>query len=124
VKLVKATTAHDCGFPINPLIVEGQIDGQVSMAQGHALWEEVLMEKGETLTTSFLDYKSLVLKIWLSLNISTSSRRGMKKIFLTTPKKLGRICLRHGRRHRQCGVRCDRGESETLPILPEKILMD
>ena len=46
VKLVKATTAHDCGFPINPLIVEGQIDGQVSMAQGHALWEEVLMKEG------------------------------------------------------------------------------
>jgi 4-hydroxybenzoyl-CoA reductase alpha subunit len=57
VKLVKATTAHDCGFPINPLMVEGQIDGQVSMAQGHALWEEVLVEKGKTLTTSFLEYK-------------------------------------------------------------------
>jgi CO/xanthine dehydrogenase Mo-binding subunit len=34
-----------------------QIDGQVSMAQGHTLWEEVFIEKGKTLTTSFLDYK-------------------------------------------------------------------
>ncbi len=57
VELLKATIAHDCGFPINPLLVEGQIEGQVSMAQGHALWEEVLSEKGKILTTSFLDYK-------------------------------------------------------------------
>src|SRR3990170_522280 len=33
-KLVKALTVHDCGFPINPQLVKGQVDGQVSMAQG------------------------------------------------------------------------------------------
>lgn len=27
---------YTCGFPINPLLVEGQIDGQASMALGHA----------------------------------------------------------------------------------------
>ncbi|MCX5798039.1 MAG: xanthine dehydrogenase family protein molybdopterin-binding subunit [Proteobacteria bacterium] len=55
--VLKATTAHDCGFPINPLLVEGQIDGQVSMAAGQATSEEVLMENGITLNPSFLDYK-------------------------------------------------------------------
>ncbi|MBW2065256.1 MAG: molybdopterin-dependent oxidoreductase [Deltaproteobacteria bacterium] len=34
VRLLRAVTAHDCGFPINPALVEGQIDGQVSMALG------------------------------------------------------------------------------------------
>ena len=29
VRLLRAVTAHDCGFPINPLLVEGQIDGQI-----------------------------------------------------------------------------------------------
>ena len=56
VRLLKAVTAHDCGFPINPLLVEGQIDGQISMALGHAFMEEVMMEKGRTLNPSWLDY--------------------------------------------------------------------
>lgn len=57
VKVVSALTAHDCGFPINPLLVEGQIDGQVSMAAGQAISEEVVMKDGVTLNPSFLDYK-------------------------------------------------------------------
>jgi CO/xanthine dehydrogenase Mo-binding subunit len=57
VRLVRAVTAHDCGFPINPLLVEGQVDGQVSMALGHAFMEEVLMENGQTLNPSWLEYR-------------------------------------------------------------------
>ncbi len=57
VRVVKATMAHDCGFPINPQLVEGQIDGQISMAQGHALTEEVLVREGHIINPSFLEYK-------------------------------------------------------------------
>lgn len=57
VRLVRAVTAHDCGFPINPLLVEGQIDGQVSMALGHAFMEEVMMKEGRTLNPNWLDYR-------------------------------------------------------------------
>jgi CO/xanthine dehydrogenase Mo-binding subunit len=57
VKLLKATTAHDCGFPFNPMLVEGQIDGQVSMGQGHILTEELHVEQGCILNPSFLEYK-------------------------------------------------------------------
>ncbi|MCG6878233.1 MAG: xanthine dehydrogenase family protein molybdopterin-binding subunit [Deltaproteobacteria bacterium] len=57
VRLLKAVTAHDCGFPINPLLVEGQIDGQISMALGHAFLEEIMMEEGRTLNPSWLDYR-------------------------------------------------------------------
>ncbi len=57
VKVIKATMAHDCGFPINPQLVEGQIDGQISMAQGHALTEEVLVHDGHIINPSFLEYK-------------------------------------------------------------------
>jgi 4-hydroxybenzoyl-CoA reductase subunit alpha len=56
-RLVRAVTAHDCGFPINPLLVEGQVDGQVSMALGHAFMEEVLMENGQTLNPNWLEYR-------------------------------------------------------------------
>jgi CO/xanthine dehydrogenase Mo-binding subunit len=57
VRLIRAVTAHDCGFPINPLLVEGQIDGQVSMALGHALMEEILMKDGQTLNPNWLGYR-------------------------------------------------------------------
>jgi CO/xanthine dehydrogenase Mo-binding subunit len=57
VRLIRAVTAHDCGFPVNPLLVEGQVDGQVSMALGHALMEEVIMEEGRTLNPSWLEYR-------------------------------------------------------------------
>jgi len=57
IRLIRAVTAHDCGFPINPLLVEGQIDGQISMALGHALMEEVMMLEGRTLNPSWLDYR-------------------------------------------------------------------
>ena len=56
-RLIRAVTAHDCGFPINPLLVEGQIDGQISMALGHAFLEEVLMKEGRTLNPSWADYR-------------------------------------------------------------------
>lgn len=56
-RLLRAVTAHDCGFPINPMLVEGQIDGQVSMALGHAFLEEVAMENGRTLNPSWLEYR-------------------------------------------------------------------
>jgi 4-hydroxybenzoyl-CoA reductase subunit alpha len=56
-RLVNAVTAHDCGFPINPMMVEGQIDGQVSMALGHAFLEEVVMKEGQTLNPNWLEYR-------------------------------------------------------------------
>lgn len=57
VTVVRALTSHDCGFPLNPLLVEGQIDGQVSMAAGQATAEEIIMKNGVTMNPSFLDYK-------------------------------------------------------------------
>ncbi len=57
MKIIKVTTAHDCGFPFNPMLVEGQIDGQVSMGQGHALYEEVLSDRGAVINPSFLEYR-------------------------------------------------------------------
>ncbi len=56
-RLTKALTVHDCGFPVNPGLVKGQIDGQVSMALGHAFMEEVLTKNGYTLNTNWLDYR-------------------------------------------------------------------
>jgi 4-hydroxybenzoyl-CoA reductase subunit alpha len=57
VRLLRATTFHDCGYPLNPQIVEGQLDGCVSMGAGQVLGEDILLREGLLLNPSFLDYK-------------------------------------------------------------------
>ncbi len=50
--------AHDCGFAINPLAVEGQIQGSVWMGMGQALCEETRYHKnGMPMFTNMLDYR-------------------------------------------------------------------
>jgi 4-hydroxybenzoyl-CoA reductase subunit alpha len=57
VSVDKTTCAHDCGFQLNPLAVEGQIEGSIHMGLGQALMEEVLYEHGAVQNPSFLEYK-------------------------------------------------------------------
>jgi len=57
VKVLKLTTAHDCGVALNPTAVEGQIDGGIHMALGQALSEQMVTDRGEPVNTTFLDYK-------------------------------------------------------------------
>jgi carbon-monoxide dehydrogenase large subunit len=54
---VKYVVVHDCGRPINPRIVEGQIHGGVAQGFGGALLEEVVYgEAGQMLTVTLADY--------------------------------------------------------------------
>ncbi len=57
VDLVKVWVAHDCGRAINPLAVEGQIDGQVFSAMSQVLFEECVTDDGQYLNPSRLEYK-------------------------------------------------------------------
>ncbi|MFC1591586.1 xanthine dehydrogenase family protein molybdopterin-binding subunit [Thermodesulfobacteriota bacterium] len=57
VTLLKMTVAHDVGRAINPLAVEGQLDGQVFSGIGQILFEECVMDSGQVLNPSRLDYK-------------------------------------------------------------------
>lgn len=56
VKVVKMVTAHDCGRPLNPMLVEGQLEGSIAGGMGQALYEHVITEKGQVMNPSFLDY--------------------------------------------------------------------
>jgi 4-hydroxybenzoyl-CoA reductase subunit alpha len=49
--------AHDCGFAINPLAAEGQVQGAVWMGMGQALQEETQYHDGLPLRPNFLDYR-------------------------------------------------------------------
>jgi 4-hydroxybenzoyl-CoA reductase subunit alpha len=57
VKLLRMTVAHDVGRAINPLAVEGQMDGQVFSGMGQTLFEECFLENGQILNQSRVDYK-------------------------------------------------------------------
>jgi 4-hydroxybenzoyl-CoA reductase subunit alpha len=49
--------AHDCGFAINPLAVEGQVQGAVWMGMGQALSEETQYHEGLAMRPNMLDYR-------------------------------------------------------------------
>jgi len=49
VKLIKITAAHDVGRAINPLLVEGQIEGGIAQGIGMALMEEYIPGRTENL---------------------------------------------------------------------------
>ncbi|MBI4852554.1 MAG: 4-hydroxybenzoyl-CoA reductase subunit alpha [Acidobacteria bacterium] len=59
VRVNKIWVAHDCGRALNPLAVEGQVEGSVWMGLGQALQEEqIFTPEGLTLNPSLLEYKS------------------------------------------------------------------
>jgi carbon-monoxide dehydrogenase large subunit len=58
VVVANYVVVHDCGTLLNPMIVDGQIDGGVAHGLGNALLEEIrFSEDGQPLTTSFMDYR-------------------------------------------------------------------
>jgi CO/xanthine dehydrogenase Mo-binding subunit len=56
VQVLGVWAAHDVGRVVNPQQVEGQIEGAVVMAVGHALMEEYQQADGHTTTPGFAKY--------------------------------------------------------------------
>jgi aerobic carbon-monoxide dehydrogenase large subunit len=55
--VLRYCVVHDCGRPINPMIVEGQLHGGTAQGLGSALLEALVYdEAGQLLTGSFMDY--------------------------------------------------------------------
>jgi len=58
VELEDVWIAHDVGRALNPLLVEGQVEGSVYMGIGEALMEEQVFRKNLHKQPSMLEYKS------------------------------------------------------------------
>ena len=57
VEILKYVVVHDCGRVINPLILDGQIQGGVAQGIGNAFFEELVFdENGQLQNASFMDY--------------------------------------------------------------------
>jgi 4-hydroxybenzoyl-CoA reductase subunit alpha len=57
VTVERVWVAHDCGRALNPLAVEGQVQGAVWMGMGQALSEETQYHDGLPLRANFVDYR-------------------------------------------------------------------
>ncbi|MDP3225166.1 MAG: molybdopterin-dependent oxidoreductase, partial [Rubrivivax sp.] len=57
VRVLQMWVAHDCGRALNPLAVQGQVQGAVWMGLGQALSEETQYHEGLPLRPNFLDYR-------------------------------------------------------------------
>jgi aerobic carbon-monoxide dehydrogenase large subunit len=57
VRVLRYAVVHDCGRPINPAIVDGQVHGGVAQGIGGALFEELVYdEEGQLLSGTLADY--------------------------------------------------------------------
>jgi carbon-monoxide dehydrogenase large subunit len=57
ITILKYAVVHDCGNLINPMIVEGQIQGGVAQGVGGALYERMAYdESGQLVNASFMDF--------------------------------------------------------------------
>jgi xanthine dehydrogenase molybdenum-binding subunit len=59
IRVRRVVSAHDVGRALNPLAAEGQIHGGIHMGLGYALAEHLVVEQGQVLTASFMDYALL-----------------------------------------------------------------
>jgi xanthine dehydrogenase molybdenum-binding subunit len=59
IEVRRVASAHDVGRALNPLAAEGQIHGGIHMGLGYALSERLVVEEGQVLTASFMDYAVL-----------------------------------------------------------------
>lgn len=57
VTVEKVWSAIDCGFAINPMAVEGQVQGAIWMGMGQAMSEETVYENGRHKAASLLEYR-------------------------------------------------------------------
>jgi len=58
LKVDRVIAAHDCGRALNPLTVEGQIEGSVSMGLGQAVQEQIISDQGLIMNAGLLEYKT------------------------------------------------------------------
>jgi carbon-monoxide dehydrogenase large subunit len=57
VRLLRYAAVHDCGRPLNPMVVEGQLHGGIVQGIGAALAEELVYDDaGQLLTGSLMEY--------------------------------------------------------------------
>jgi xanthine dehydrogenase molybdenum-binding subunit len=84
IDVVSIVTAHDCGRAINPSIVENQIDMSITMGNGYARTERMLIDKktGAIINPNLLDYKIMTI-------LDMPKREDFQEIIVEVPMPWG-----------------------------------
>ena len=105
IEILDYAVSEDCGMMINPMIVDGQVQGGIAQGIGTALYEEIPYdEHGQPLATTFGDYmvpcapEIPIIRIAHMVTPAQATEYGVKG-----PRRRRRD--RASRRHRQCGGR-------------------
>ena len=57
IKIQRLVLVHDCGNVINPMILEGQVQGGLQMGIGNSYFEQMIYDdNGQLMNASFMDY--------------------------------------------------------------------
>ncbi|WP_108820659.1 xanthine dehydrogenase family protein molybdopterin-binding subunit [Pseudovibrio sp. Alg231-02] len=59
VKIERITCAVDCGVPVNPNVIEAQMEGGIGFGIGHIMRDEITFTNGEVDQFNFPDYEPL-----------------------------------------------------------------
>lgn len=121
VTVERIVAAHDCGRALNPLTVEGQIEGSVYMGMGQALQEEMVWRHGRLMNPTLLEYRipstletppieSIIVESVDPEGPFGAKEAGEGSLAATIPAIANAI-------YDAVGVRIN-----TLPITPEKVL--
>jgi len=121
VKVLRVVAAHDVGRAVNPMAIEGQIEGGVMMGIGYALTEELVVEGGLVKSDSLKRYKiptichmpeihTIILEYRTSEGPFGAKGIGEATAIPTAPAILNAI-------YNACGVRLVR-----LPATPQRVL--
>jgi len=124
VDILRISAAHDCGTPINPMLVEGQVEGGIAMGIGFALQEEILFrDDGSQVNSNLTNYimpTSLdmpEIDVDIVDNYDPTGPFGAKGVGEPTSVPTAAAIL--NAIHDAVGVRIT-----SLPATPEKILME
>jgi CO/xanthine dehydrogenase Mo-binding subunit len=114
--------AYDVGFAVNPLGVEGQLQGGAAQSIGRLLTEEIVRDNGQILNPSFLNYRMLtalempqVIPIIVEERDPRDVPYGVKELGMGAISACGGAVV--NAIHDAIGVMI-----KDLPITPEKIL--
>ena len=117
VKAVKCVAAHDVGKAINPLLVEGQVQGGIAQGLGMALMEEYLPGRTENLHDYLIptfgdipEIETLIIEEPDAHGPYGAKGLGEHVLIPTTPAILNAI-------HNACGCRI-----RAIPATPDRVL--
>ena len=123
VRCTRVTAVHDCGRPINPLLLQSQINGGIIQGVGYALYEERIMDDrlgvmvNPTMDTYKLPFAKEIPDITVKVIETYSGRSATDAYGVAEPANIPTAPAIANAFYNATGVRIRR-----LPLSPDRVL--